>query len=169
MSRKTVWISKLLLVQPQRERAVQRSTSPGGSHSWDVSVSYSRFMKPLVISKTRFIAWLVATAIGFSLYTIKGEVPLIVGSLILCLSSFWLPPRSARRRRRTYLDFFPLAVVLLLGIVGILGISRVIPLHYGQMAGGALRHPGFLLPYWMLLVFGAYRRFQCTDDPSQSH
>lgn len=126
-------------------------------------------MKPLVISKTRFFAWLVATAIGFTLYTIKGEVPLIVGSLILCLSSFWLRPRSARRRRLTYLGFFPLAVFLSLLIVAILGISRVIPLHYGEMAARALRHPGFLLPFWLLMAFTAYRQFQCTDGPAQSH
>jgi len=125
-------------------------------------------MKPLLIPKTRFIAWLVATAIGFSLLTIKGEVPLLLGSLLLSSSSFLVMTRSERRRRPTKLDYLLGAAVLLLFLTVILALSRLIPLHYGQMALSVLRHPAFLIPLWMLLALSIHRRLERTEGQSHS-
>ncbi len=125
-------------------------------------------MKPIVLTKKQFVMWLIVTAGALTLFMLGDDSLATIAFGILAFSQFIIMTPAERSRPLARRDFLLITIVLLAFVCIGLVIGRVIPKGQEEAVVRFMRHPAFVIPFWVLCVWMIYRRWRLPQAEGQN-
>lgn len=117
-------------------------------------------MKLTPITTKQFIWWLAVTGFGVILWIVVPEPLFALASGVLSVSPFILQTPAERHQPLGKKQVIQIVCILAVFIVAALALRRWIPDERGHAIVRFMKHPGFILPVWLLGIWQTYRRWR---------